>query len=95
MRIDGLTGPELISAEAYKRRDVGWTPEWLTRHFIDGPSHKPRQQSSPSRLGAIGHLEVSLARDKRNIKRLQKLRYKIFYEHGRAIADLRHPPDAA
>jgi L-ornithine Nalpha-acyltransferase len=88
MRIDGVTGPKLISAEEYKRQDVGWTPEWLTRHFIDGPSHKPRQQSSPSKLGALGHLEVSLARDERDIKRLQKLRYEIFYGHGRAVGNL-------
>jgi putative hemolysin len=88
MRIDALTGPKLISAEAHRRQDVGWTPEWLTRHFIDGPSHKPRQQYSPSKLGAIGHLEVSLARDERDIKRLQKLRYEIFYRHGRAVGNL-------
>lgn len=88
MRIDGLTGPELISAEACKRRDVSWAPEWLTRDFIDGLSHKPRQQSSPSNRGALGCLEVSLARDERDIKRLQKLRYEIFYGRGRAICNL-------
>lgn len=40
-------------------------------------------------LGSIGQLEVSLAHDRRSLKRLQALRYKIFYEHGGAIAGLR------
>lgn len=87
MRIDGLTGPKLISAEAYKRQDVGLTSEWLTRDFIEGSSNKPRQLSSPAKLGSLGHLEVSLARDEQDIKRLQKLRYEIFYGHGRAVGN--------
>jgi putative hemolysin len=87
MSIDGLTSPKLISTEAYKRQVVGWPPAWLTQHFIAGPSHEQRDQFLPP-IGAIGHLEVRLARDKRSIKRMQKLRYEIFYQHGRAIADL-------
>jgi L-ornithine Nalpha-acyltransferase len=87
MRIDGLTDPKLIPAKACRRQDVGWMPEWLTRHAITGRLLR-RQPVSPSKLGVIGHLEISLARDKRDIKRLQKLRYEIFYEHGRAVADL-------
>src|SRR5579862_3905518 len=88
MRIDGLTGPEPISAESYKRHEVSWTPEWQTRDLIDGPSHRPRQQSSPSKLGALGRLEVCLARDALDIRRLQRLRYEVFYRHGRAIGRL-------
>jgi L-ornithine Nalpha-acyltransferase len=88
MRIDAVTRPELISAQTYERQDVGWTPEWLSRHAIAGPFHKRRQRSSPSKVGAIGPLEVSLARDKRDIKCLQKLRYEIFYEHGPAVAGI-------
>ena len=38
-------------------------------------------------LGRIGPLEVRLARDKRDVKRAQKLRYKVFYKNGHAIAD--------
>src|SRR5579885_3252622 len=88
MWIDGLSGPKLISAGAHKRQVVAWATEWLTLLFICGPFHEPRQQSSLSRLGALGHLEVGLARDERDIKRLQKLRYEIFYQHGRASGNL-------
>jgi len=87
MRIDGLSSPELISAEAYKRQNVHWTPEWLTRLFVDTRFDKGRQ-SPPAKLGALGGLQVGLARDRRDIKRLQKLRYEIFYGHGRAIGNL-------
>jgi putative hemolysin len=88
MRIDGVAGPKLISADAYKRQGVHWPPEWLTRLFVDVRFHKPRQKTAPSKLGALGHLEVGLARDKRDIKRLQKLRYEIFYGHGPAVGNL-------
>lgn len=42
--------------------------------------------STPT-LGRLGSLEVRLAQDKRDIKRAQKLRYKVFYKNGTAIAD--------
>jgi L-ornithine Nalpha-acyltransferase len=38
-------------------------------------------------LGRMGPLEVRLAQDKRDVKRAQKLRYKVFYKNGTAIAD--------
>ena len=38
-------------------------------------------------LGRLGSLEVRLAEDKREIKRAQKLRYRVFYKDGTAIAD--------
>ena len=38
-------------------------------------------------LGRRGALEVRLADSKRDIKRVQKLRYKVFYKNGSAIAD--------
>jgi putative hemolysin len=86
MRIDGLTGPKLISAWVHQRYDVDLTSRWLGYpNFIANPD----QGGQVSPLGSIGQLEVSLARDKRSIKRLQALRYKIFYQHGRANADLR------
>jgi L-ornithine Nalpha-acyltransferase len=88
MRIDGLAHPKLISPEAFQRQDVGWTSRWLPRYFAAGRPGKWRQRSEPSKLGAIGQLEVSLTRDKRDVKRLQKLRYQVFYEHGRGVADL-------
>jgi putative hemolysin len=88
MRIDGLADPKLISAKVFKRQDVGRTREWLRRHLVAGQRRKSRQESIPLKLGAFGQLEVSLTRDKRNVRRLQKLRYEIFYEHGRAVADI-------
>lgn len=41
----------------------------------------------PARLGKIGSLEVRLAQSKSDVKRAQKLRYKVFYKNGSAIAD--------
>lgn len=39
-------------------------------------------------LGRIGALEVRLATKKKHIKTAQRLRYEVFYEEGRATADL-------
>jgi len=41
----------------------------------------------PATLGRLGSLEVRLARQKRDVKRAQKLRYRVFYKNGTAIAD--------
>ena len=38
----------------------------------------------PVSLGRMGPLEVRLAQDKRDVKRAQKLRYKVFYKDGSA-----------
>lgn len=38
-------------------------------------------------LGRIGPLEVRLAQSKSDVRRAQKLRYKVFYKDGNAIAD--------
>ena len=43
--------------------------------------------TQPATLGRIGPLEVRLAEKKADIKRAQKLRYKVFYKDGNAIAD--------
>lgn len=45
---------------------------------------KPAQ---PSPLGRMGPLEVRLAHKKGDVRRAQKLRYKVFYKDGTAIAD--------
>ena len=42
---------------------------------------------SSTTLGRIGNLEVRLAQEKRDIKRAQRLRYRVFYKDGTAIAD--------
>jgi L-ornithine Nalpha-acyltransferase len=41
----------------------------------------------PTTLGRLGALEVRLAGVKRDVKRAQKLRYRVFYKDGTAIAD--------
>ncbi|MDP1883084.1 MAG: GNAT family N-acyltransferase [Bradyrhizobium sp.] len=41
----------------------------------------------PSTLGRLGALEVRLAQEKRDVRRAQKLRYRVFYQDGSAIAD--------
>ena len=46
-----------------------------------------RFPAGPATLGRIGSLEVRLARTKGDVKRAQKLRYKVFYKDGHAIAD--------
>ena len=46
-----------------------------------------RFPDAPVSLGRMGPLEVRLASDKRDVKRAQKLRYKVFYKDGSAIAD--------
>jgi len=45
------------------------------------------EMMQPARLGKIGALEVRLAQTKSDVKRAQKLRYKVFYKNGSAIAD--------
>lgn len=42
---------------------------------------------SPATLGRLGPLEVRLAQTKQDVKRAQKLRYRVFYKDGTAIAD--------
>ena len=46
-------------------------------------------QGLPESLGRIGSLEIRLATRKRDIRKAQKLRFKVFYEEGGAIADPR------
>ena len=47
----------------------------------------PRLRQTPSVLGRIGTLEARLAGTRKDIRRAQKLRYKVFYRDGQAIAD--------
>ena len=43
--------------------------------------------NAPATLGRLGALEVRLAEGKAEVKRAQKLRYRVFYQDGPAIAD--------
>lgn len=55
----------------------------VLRNALDLPD--PVQASET--MGRIGALEVRLARTRKEIQQAQKLRYKVFYRDGRAIAD--------
>ncbi|MET0220782.1 MAG: GNAT family N-acyltransferase [Tardiphaga sp.] len=58
--------------------------------YFRPPHHLPFNNivlPPPPSLGRMGTLEVRLAQDKREVKRAQKLRYKVFYKNGTAIAD--------
>lgn len=55
----------------------------ILRNALDFPS----TIEAPQSLGRIGALEVRLAQTRKEIKRAQKLRYKVFYKDGSAIAD--------
>lgn len=46
----------------------------------------PQTRAEPP-LGRMGSLEVRLAASRKEIRRAQKLRYKVFYRDGHAIAD--------
>ncbi|WP_407654540.1 GNAT family N-acetyltransferase [Bradyrhizobium prioriisuperbiae] len=48
---------------------------------------RPGIHAPAAPLGRIGPLEVRLAHKKADVKRAQKLRYKVFYKDGSAIAD--------
>jgi putative hemolysin len=84
MHLDKPTDPKFLSPWGNQLRDGDATSKWFGHLGFMRSRDQVRQP-----LGSIGQLEVCLACDRRSIKRLQALRYKIFYEHGRAIADLR------
>ncbi|MBI3701396.1 MAG: GNAT family N-acetyltransferase [Afipia sp.] len=60
---------------------------WLKPQRFE-PAFKPKRifPAAPL-LGRIGPLEVRLAQSKGDVKRAQRLRYKVFYKDGNAIAD--------
>jgi putative hemolysin len=62
-----------------------WLVPGLRGEGIISPTQAFAPQSAI--LGRMGPLEVRLARTKGDVKRAQKLRYKVFYKDGSAIAD--------
>ena len=68
----GIGVPGLLPAlQAY-----GGLQTWATR------AHRPMQS-----LGRLGSLEVRLAQTAAEVRQAQKLRYRVFYQEGSAIAD--------
>lgn len=62
-------------------------PAWLKPTWQAASNILLPQAPSTPALGRIGALEARLAGTRKEIKRAQKLRYKVFYRDGNAIAD--------
>jgi putative hemolysin len=88
MQIDRQLDLGLSSTEFCKPQNASSAVTWLTRHFGAEGFGKPAGNPPLAKLRVIGELEVRLTRDKADLKRVQKLRYKVFYKHGRAIANI-------
>ena len=73
----------------YKAASQAWrnTKGFIPQTIAFFPGRKPVRdlQGLPASLGRIGSLEVRLATHKRDIRKAQKLRYKVFYEEGGAL----------
>ena len=64
------------------------TPSWLKPAWLAATGMlAPKLSHTPSVLGRIGALEARLAQTRKEVKRAQKLRYKVFYRDGQAVAD--------
>ena len=75
--------PEIVGAAAHSA--VTWFKPPLKSAQIVAPVG--RIPISTATLGRLGALEVRLAQEKRDVRRAQKLRYRVFYKDGSAIAD--------
>ena len=77
----------------YKAATRAWrtTRDFMPQTIALFPGAKPVRdlQGLPASLGRIGALELRLATHKRDIRKAQKLRFKVFYEEGGAMADAR------
>lgn len=71
--------PEMVGAAVHT------AITWLKLPQSIGPVHGFPVPAKT--LGRLGSLEVRLAQEKREVKRAQKLRYRVFYKDGTAIAD--------
>jgi putative hemolysin len=94
MRGDGLTPSKLGFLQMLRPGNVGIAAHnaitfFKPQHGFLPQAFLPDDIALPptSSLGRLGPLEVRLAQDKRDIKRAQRLRYKVFYRDGTAIAD--------
>jgi putative hemolysin len=77
--------PKRVVEAPPERHSFKWT------HLNEQMIHKIKnmvtagnQMKLPDALGALGALEVRLAKTKREIRKAQRLRYKIFFEEGAA-----------
>jgi putative hemolysin len=77
--------------EMLRPANVGTAAEkaitWFKPPLLPTAARSIRLPNPPATLGRLGALEVRLAEGKREVKRAQKLRYRVFYKDGTAIAD--------
>ena len=86
MRGENLTRSKPGFLDMLRPQNVGIAAQ-KTITFFKPPLALPEGVAPLATLGRMGPLEVRLAHDKRDVKRAQKLRYKVFYKDGSAIAD--------
>ncbi|RTL54142.1 MAG: GNAT family N-acetyltransferase [Bradyrhizobiaceae bacterium] len=77
--------PQIAKTAATAKTAASAAATWLVPGLRPLPLSSVFPQSAT--LGRIGPLEVRLAEKKGDIKRAQKLRYKVFYKDGSAVAD--------
>ena len=77
--IGRLRAPDAAGAVA------GRVPDLRTYGGIGLPHAPAAREAEP--LGRLGSLEVTLARSPKDVRRAQKLRYRVFYEEMSAIPD--------
>ncbi len=83
-----LLTPQIAKTAASAKMAAGAAATWLVPGLRPlGAQSLHSDFAQPATLGRIGPLEVRLAEKKGDIKRAQKLRYKVFYKDGNAIAD--------
>src|SRR4029453_16942324 len=88
MRIDRRADLSFNSTECSNPHDVNGAPEWRTRHPLAALRHKSPKPPTSRTLDGIGPLEVRLTCHKRDVRRLQRLRYRVFFKYGGAVADI-------
>src|ERR1700730_18228965 len=81
-RLIQMLRPEKVGTTA--QTAITW---FKPQPFASGVIKPIRVPNVPATLGRLGVLEVRLAEGKRDVKRTQKLRYRVFYKDGTAIAD--------
>src|SRR5258708_13290422 len=82
-RLIQMLRPETVGAAA--QTAITWLKPLPAPSGIIKPIGK--SPNYPATLGRLGALEVRLALQKQDVKRAQKLRYRVFYKDGTAIAD--------
>src|ERR1700752_2353656 len=87
MQKHDLVGAPFRLMERFKPFAVTEPSTWLKPTWRAASSILLPQSPALPTLGRIGPLEVRLAGTRKEIKRAQKLRYKVFYRDGNAIAD--------